>query len=384
MASHISIKFLVVGDENVGKTTIINYFTLVPVKAVSTVGIDFQSRIVALSAEGGKQEEQQQEQQQQQQDNEKNKTKINEKNDNPGNRGNNRRSQYSSPSKSAFHSQPFHSQPFHSESETLLLSTMKVGAAHDTVHSRIRHTDYDYVKCCFWDTSGSPNYQCLAQTYYTGVAAVIVVFDLSSQHSYNGVNSYISRVIQKNNCNHSHPILVLGNKLDQRSISFTKRQVFEALCFDFPHENIRYEEVSCLDKPVSVCAGCANSSDIHVVLTSFIQSLYDTVVKPHYYNPLAITYIDCRGISGSSRFFKEKVVVKDRGWSWRGNYTSYIRDSKDADNNNKNNRDNNNDYNKRRHDNSYVQMANLKSPRECCSEQGLERVSSCTSGCSIM
>ena len=353
MASHLSIKFLVVGDENVGKTTIINYFTLVPVKAVSTVGIDFQSRIVAISADPDKQ-------QQQQQNNENNKTKINEKN---GNRDL-QQHLYSSSSKSAFHS----------ESETLLLSTMKVGAAHDTVHSRIRHTDYDYVKCCFWDTSGSPNYQCLAQTYYTGIAAVIVVFDLSSQHSYNGINSYISRVIQKNNCTHSHPILVLGNKLDQRSISFTKRQVFEALCFDFPHENIKYEEVSCLDKPVSVCAGCANSSDIHVVLTSFIQSLYDTVVKPHYHNPLAITDIGCRGISGSSRFFKEKVVVKDRGWSWRGNYTSYIRDSKDNDN----------DYNKRRDSNSYVQMTNLKSPRECCSEQGLERVSSCTSGCSIM
>jgi small GTP-binding protein len=365
MASHLSIKFLVVGDENVGKTTIINYFTLVPVKAVSTVGIDFQSRIVALSADpGGKQEQEQeqQQQQQQQQHNENNKTKINEKN---GNRGNNRDSQYSSPSKSAFHS----------ESETLLLSTMKVGAFADTIHSLNRHTDYDYVKCCFWDTSGSPNYQCLAQSYYTGIAAVIVVFDLSSQHSYNGVNSYISRVIQKNNCGHSHPILVLGNKLDKRAIHFTKKQVFQALCFDFPHETIKYEEVSCLNTPNSVCAGCANSSDIHVVVTSFIQSLYDSVVTPHYYNPMAITDIGCRGISGSSRFFKEKVVVKDqRGWNWRGNYTNYIRDSKDKDN----------DYNKRSDNNSYIQMTNLKLPRECCSEQGLERVSSCTSGCSIM
>ena len=338
MASHVSIKFLVIGDENVGKTTIINYFTLVPVKASSTVGIDFQTRIVALSAENSSKDKQ-------------------------------------DDTQNHFHSNK-------NESETTLLSTMKVGGV-------VRPNDYDYVKCCFWDTSGSPNYQCLAQTYYTGIAAVIVVFDLSSQSSYNGINSYISRVIQKNTCSHSHPILVLGNKLDQRSINFTKRQIFEALCFDFPHEKIRYEEVSCLDKLSTLeygCAGCANSSDIHVVITSFVQSLYDSVVKPHYYNPLAITDIGCRGISGSSRFFKEKVVVKDRGWSWRGNYTSYIRDSKDTDKDNKDNRDNNNnnDYNKRRHGNSYVQMANLKSPRECCSEQGLERVSSCTSGCSIM
>ena len=352
MTSHISIKFLVVGDENVGKTTIINYFTLVPVKAISTVGIDFQSRIVALSADVGKQE----------QDHENNKTKINEINDHRSHNESQQQRLYSAASKFAFHS----------ESETLLLSTMKV-RTDDTLHSRIRHIDYDYVKCCFWDTSGSPNYQCLAQTYYTGIAAVIVVFDLSSQSSYNGVNSYISRVIQKNNCSHSHPILVLGNKLDKRAIHFTKKQVFEALCFDFPHESIRYEEVSCIDKPISVCAGCANSSDIHVVVTSFIQSLYDSVVKPHYYNPLAITEIGCRGISGNSRFFKERVVIKDREWSWRGNYTNYIRDSKDKDN----------DSNKGR-DNRYIQMANLKSPRECCSEEGLERVSSCTSSCSIM
>ena len=325
MASHISIKFLVVGDENVGKTTIINYFTLVPVKASSTVGIDFQTRIVAMSSEHS-----------------------------------NKNTQDHCHVNNA------------SESETTLLSTMKVGGV-------IRPNDYDYVKCCFWDTSGSPNYQCLAETYYTGIAAAIVVFDLSSQQSYNNVNSYITRVIQKNNCNHSHPhpILVLGNKLDQRSIHFTKKQVFDALCFDFPYEKIRYEEVSCIDKLNTLeygCAGCAHSSDIHVVITSFVQSLYDSIVKPHYYNPLAIAAINCRGISGNSRFFKERVVVKDRGWSWGGNYTNYIRDSKDKDN----------DYNKHRDHNSYVQMTGIKSPRECCNERGLERVSSCASGCSIM
>ena len=332
MASHVSIKFLVIGDENVGKTTIINYFTLVPVKASSTVGIDFQTRIVALSAENSSKDKQD--------DDTQNHFHSNNKN----------------------------------ESETTLLSTMKVGGV-------VRPNDYDYVKCCFWDTSGSPNYQCLAETYYTGIAATIVVFDLSRQSSYNNVNSYITRVIRKNNCNHSHPhpILVLGNKLDQRSIHFTKKQVFDALCFDFPYEKIRYEEVSCLDKLSTLeygCAGCANSSDIHVVLTSFVQLLYDSVVKPHYYNPLAIAAINCRGISGSSRFFKEKVVIKDRGWNWRGNYSDYIRDSKDKDYSSSSS---NNNSTK-----DYIQMTNLKSPRECCSEQGLERVSSCTSGCSIM
>jgi len=337
MASHISIKFLVVGDENVGKTTIINYFTLVPVKASSTIGIDFQTRILALSSDC--------------ENINSNKDKKDGNNKNNKNNGHNH-----------------HGCSNQNESETMLLSTMKVG-------NIVRPNDYDYVKCCFWDTSGSPNYQGIAQSYYTGIAAIIVVFDLSSQKSYNNVNSYIIRAIQKNNCNHSHPVLVLGNKLDQRSINFTKKQVFEALCFDFPYENIRYEEVSCLDKLNTLeygCAGCAHSSDIHVVITSFAQSLYDSVVKPHYYNPQAIAAIGCRGITGISRFFKERLKDNNASkniWNWRGNYTKYIRDE-DKDNKNCTK--------------DYIQMTNLKSPRECCNEQGLERVSSCASGCSIM
>ena len=249
----------------------------------------------------------------------------------------------------------------------MILSTMKVSEV-------VRPNDYDHVKCCFWDTSGSPNYQCLAQTYYTGIAAAIIVFDLSNQSSYNRLNSYIARVIQKNICNHSHPILVLGNKLDQRSIHYTKKQVFEALCFDFPHENIRYEEVSCLDKLNTLehgFVGCAHSSDIHAAITSFIQSLYDSVIKPHYYNPQAIAAINCRGISGNSRFFKQKVDIdsaSSRRWNWKGNYTDYIR----------------NGSSKERCSKNEIQMNNLKSPRECCHEEGLERISSCTSACSIM
>jgi small GTP-binding protein len=329
MTSHISIKFLVVGDENVGKTTIINYFTLSPVNVGSTVGIDFQTRMIAVFSEKNQKEY-----------HKENNKKIND-------------SRHSN------------------ESDTLLLSTMKV--SNNTDNNTIHPNDYDYVKCCFWDTSGSPNYQCLAQTYYTGIAAVIVVFDLSSQSSYNRVNSYITRVIQKNTCNHSHPILVIGNKLDQRSIHFTKKQVIETLSFDFPHENIRYEEVSCLDKmnPAAYgCTKCSSSSDIHVIFTSFIQSLYDSVIKPHYYNPQAVAAINCRGITGNSRFFKELPNEKNtfkKGWNWKGNYSDYIHgDTKKNDNN------------------DYIQMVNFKSPRECCTEHELERVSSCTSRCFIM
>lgn len=52
MSSHLTFKVLVVGDEDVGKTTIVNHYTLMPVCfSGSTVGIEFQSRMVALSAD---------------------------------------------------------------------------------------------------------------------------------------------------------------------------------------------------------------------------------------------------------------------------------------------------------------------------------------------
>ena len=161
-------------------------------------------------------------------------------------------------------------------------------------------------------------------------------------------------------------------------IHFTKKQVFEALCFDFPHENITYEEISCLDT-VNHCNSCAHSSDIHTIITAFIQSLYDSVIKPQYYNPQAISDIGCRGISGTSRFFKAnaKANVDDasvsksynkNAWFWKGNYSEGGRSQT-------------------KENGGFVQtqMSNLsKTSRECCNEQGLERVSSCTAGCSIM
>jgi small GTP-binding protein len=249
---------------------------------------------------------------------------------------------------------------------------MKVGVDVGLKSNLTKSVQYDYVKCYFWDTSGAPHYQSLANTYYRDIAAAVVVFDLSNQQSYDNVNSYIRRVIQKNVCNHNHPILVLGNKLDKRSIQLTKKQIYECLCFDFPHEKIKYAEVSCVDKLNSVysCDNCICSSDIHSALTSFIQFVYDSAVKPHYYNPQAIAAIGCRGINGTSRFFKEcdpnQNDYKNKGWFFSNDSKEGIRAP-------------------------MINYANVvKTPRECCGENGLQRVydtstssMNCT-GCSIM
>ena len=282
MASHLTFKILVIGDGDVGKTTLINHYTLTPAcfNSGSTVGIDFQSRMVALSADAADD----------------------------------------------------------SATAAAVVKSVK---------------NYEHVKFCFWDTSGSPQYQSLAQTYYKHISAVIVVFDLSNEKTYASLYSYIHRAIKKNVCihHHKHPILVIGNKLDKRTIQKTYTQIHDDLSSEFPNETIKYTEVSCLDKvyvddairdnrydnsnkiagktaaasgkiaaasgkiaaaagtPQTVvynCATCAKSSDVHSAITSFLQFAYDSAIKPHYYNPNAISDIGCAGINGTSRYFKLK------------------------------------------------------------------------------
>ena len=290
MVSHLTFKILVIGDQDVGKTTLINHYTLMPAcfNSGSTIGIDFQSRMVALSAD--------------------------------------------------------------LDPDAIIHAVDVVDYGAKPVVKSVKN--YDHVKCCFWDTSGSPHYQGIAHSYYKHISAVIVVFDLSNEKTYADLYSYIYRAIRKNTCNHhhKHPILVIGNKLDKRTIQKTRTQIHSDLCLEFPYETIKYAEVSCLDKvyvddaifnnnridninnvgsskfaqtdktaaaktaatktaaPQTVynCATCAKSSDVHFAITSFLQLAYDSAIKPHYYNPNAIADIGCAGINGTSRYFKLK------------------------------------------------------------------------------
>jgi small GTP-binding protein len=317
MVSHLTFKILVIGDQDVGKTTLINHYTLMPAcfNSGSTIGIDFQSRMVALSADL---------------DPDAIIHAVDAVDDPPFKLGNG--------------SEGTQGTAFRSMSPKSV-------------------KNYDHVKCCFWDTSGSPHYQGIAHSYYKHISAIIVVFDLSNEKTYASLSSYIHRAIRKNSCNHQHkhPILVIGNKLDKRTIQKTCTQIHHDLCLEFPYETIKYAEVSCLDKvyvddaifnnnridninnvgsnvgsskfaqtdktsktPVKTaaaktaaaktaapqtvynCATCAKSSDVHFAITSFLQLAYDSAIKPHYYNPNAIADIGCAGINGTSRYFKLK------------------------------------------------------------------------------
>jgi len=323
MASHLTFKIVVIGDENVGKTTIVNYYTLLPASFTSTVGIDFQSRIIALSAE--------------EIDTAATADAADAADDDDADSVSSSTSSTTSTSSSS------------TSSSTRLLKKME-----NKIKSGPAGQGYgkcDYVKCYFWDTSGAPQFQSLSHSYYSNVSGVFIVFDLSNQKSYNNLYSYINRAIQKNTCIHKHPILVIGNKVDKRTIKKTYKQIHDDLCSDFPYEKIKYAEVSCLDTSEK-CSNCAGSSDVHYTITSFLQFMYDSVIKPHYYNSNAIADIGCAGINGTSRYFRLKEEKKQNdtgfgcGYKYGGGFIS------------------------------------LKKQRECCDEQYRSSAAGCN--CSIL
>ena len=312
MSSHLTFKILVVGDEDVGKTTIVNHYTLMPARfSGSTIGIEFQSRMVALSADAL------------------------------------------------------------DDNLTISENALKNVSTTSTMGLQEHIKHYDHVKCYFWDTSGSPRYQSLSHTYYRNISAAIVVFDLSNEKTYTDLYSYIHRIIQKNICTHKHPILVIGNKFDKRKIDKTRIQIYDDLCHEFPNENIKYAEVSCLDKiytddklhtnnkfnTVFNCATCADSSELHSAITSFLQFAYDSAIKPHFYNPSAISAIGCSGINGTTRYFTMKKEQKE-------DFKRVVEDEHTWEF-------------------SRVTMPSLKTPRQCCNEHSLEYSAGCSS-CSIL
>ena len=195
---------------------------------------------------------------------------------------------------------------------------------------------------------------------------------MSNEKTYNYLHSYIHSIIQTNVCTHKHPILVIGNKFDKRNIHKTHAQIYDELCHEFPNETIKYTEVSCLDKVytddklrtnnkfnnVFNCATCANSFDLHSAITSFLQFAYDSVIKPHFYNPNAISAIGCSGINGTTKFFIMKKEQKE--------YLKGVVADEDTWNFSRS-------------------IPSLKTPRQCCDEHYSNSYSSSreySSGCS--
>lgn len=69
------------------------------------------------------------------------------------------------------------------------------------------------VKFQIWDTAGQERYGSMASTYYRGADAIIMVYDVSSQKSYDNLMEYWGKEIEKNGIDCPFKVLI-GAKSD--------------------------------------------------------------------------------------------------------------------------------------------------------------------------
>jgi len=106
--------------------------------------------------------------------------------------------------------------------------------------SQAIHLDKDTtVLFDIWDTAGQERYRSLAPMYYRGAAAALVLYDITSQDTYQGAKSWIKEL--QSQASKNIYILLAGNKLDMESKREVPKEEAQAYASD---NNCLYFEIS--------------------------------------------------------------------------------------------------------------------------------------------
>lgn len=84
----------------------------------------------------------------------------------------------------------------------------------DFMMKRVLLDDDTVIKLQIWDTAGMEKYKQITSTYYRGAQGAIVVFDLTSEASFNSVSKWVNDFKQISNPNYHQTIYIVGNKND--------------------------------------------------------------------------------------------------------------------------------------------------------------------------
>tara|TARA_B100000674_G_C37792222_1_gene892318 strand:+ start:18 stop:608 length:591 start_codon:yes stop_codon:yes gene_type:complete len=93
------------------------------------------------------------------------------------------------------------------------------------------------IKCQFWDTAGCERFRAITRSYYRGVTAAIMVFDLSNTESFKSLEKWKKELL--NNAEDDLHVLVVGTKTDKKP----KVKMEDILKF-VESNNYEYTEVS--------------------------------------------------------------------------------------------------------------------------------------------
>lgn len=107
--------------------------------------------------------------------------------------------------------------------------------------------DNQQVNLQIWDTAGQEKFQSLGYAFYRGADSCALVFDLTSQKSFDSLTKWREGFLQNAAPNdpQTYPFVVIGNKVDQESKRQVTSQAARQWCKE--HGDIPYYETSALE-----------------------------------------------------------------------------------------------------------------------------------------
>lgn len=112
-----------------------------------------------------------------------------------------------------------------------------VGASYFT---KVVNIDSQLIRLEIWDTAGQERYHSLAPMYYRNSHAVIIVYNLTDDKSYEKAQMWIKEILinYKDCSNMDHPLIYLvGNKLDLIVDNLILRKVNAEILNQYAHQN---------------------------------------------------------------------------------------------------------------------------------------------------
>ena len=100
-----------------------------------------------------------------------------------------------------------------SENHYSKYSVQTIGIEFSTCYTKIK--DDKLIKCQMWDTSGKKEYLPLVQSYYKGVAGIILMYSVDDEISFKRVEFWLNEINKHKKHNEEVSIFLIANKIDK-------------------------------------------------------------------------------------------------------------------------------------------------------------------------
>lgn len=130
--------------------------------------------------------------------------------------------------------------------------------------SYIKYSNEIKTKITIWDTAGQERYLSIIRAYFREVAGIILMFDLTEYTTLHDCKKWLDIIKSEIKCNCNHPILLLGNKNDMKTI--IKEKDINTFINKHNNYNIIYKEIS-----------TKNDNNLEELIDLLVNKVFDTV-----------------------------------------------------------------------------------------------------------